>query len=113
MSFLFVAKTVLAALVISFASWLSGKRPDLAGFIVALPLTTLLALAFSYSEYRDAQSGIAFARSIFVGIPVSLLFFAPFLLAQKLRLEFWSCYALGLALLVAGYFIHRFILSQI
>lgn len=113
MNFLFVAKTVLAALVIAFSSWLSGKRPDLAGFIVALPLTTLLALAFSYSEFRDAQASIAFAKSVFVGIPVSLLFFVPFLLAQRLRLEFWSCYALGLALLAAGYFLHRFIVAQI
>ncbi len=104
---LMVLKFVIAAAVIAFSSWLAGKRPELAGFIVALPLTTLLALAFSYTEYKDSNASVAFAKSVFIGVPVSLLFFLPFLLADKLHLAFWQCYALGIVLLVAGYFIHR------
>ena len=104
---LMLLKTLVAAIVIAFTSWLAGKKPELAGFIVALPLTTLLALLFSYAEFRDSATSVAFAKSIFVGIPVSLLFFVPFLLAERLALPFWWCYVLGLALLVAGYFIHR------
>ena len=30
---LFIAKKVIAVLLVSFASWISGKRPDVAGFI--------------------------------------------------------------------------------
>lgn len=64
-----------AACVITFGSWLSGKKPELAEFIVALPLASLLVLAFSYIEHRDAEASITFAKSILVGIPVSYLFF--------------------------------------
>ena len=37
-----VVKLAIAAGVISFSSWLSGKKPELAGFIMALPIATLL-----------------------------------------------------------------------
>ncbi len=104
---LFILKTAVAAGIISFCSWLSGKRPDLAGFIVALPVATLIALAFSYAEHENPQASIAFAKSILVGIPVSLLFFVPFLLAEKLSLSFWQCYLAGLGLLAIGFFLHK------
>ncbi|MCH7500955.1 MAG: hypothetical protein IH886_13265 [Nitrospinae bacterium] len=110
---LFILKAIIAAIVISFCSWLSGKRPDLAGFIVALPIATLIALAFSYTEYKNVQITIAFAKSIFVGVPVSLLFFVPFLLAEKLNISFWQSYSAGVGLLIIGFFLHKAILTFI
>jgi hypothetical protein len=109
----FLLKVVVAALVISFTSWLSGKRPELAGFLVALPFTTLLTLAFSFAEYRDARTSVAFARSIFAAVPLSLLFFVPFLFAEKLRWGFWQLYGAGLGLLVVAYFVHRAIMGKV
>ena len=109
----FFAKTLIAALMIAFASWLAGKRPDLAGFIVALPLTTLLVLAFSRGQWGDPETSVKLAKSIFLGLPVSLLFFVPFLVAHRFHLGFWTCYATGLALLAAGYFIHRALFGAI
>lgn len=110
---LMALKVIVAAGVIAFASWLSGKRPELAGFIIALPLTTLLALAFSHMEYKDNATSVAFAKSVFVAVPVSLLFFTPFLCAERLNLDFWQCYAIGLGLLTVGYFIHRLIIQWV
>ncbi len=106
-------KTLVAAAVISFASWLSDKKPDLAGFIIALPLSTLLVLLFSYTEYHDPAASVRFARSIFVAVPLSLLFFVPFLLADKLHFGFWGLYASGVALLIFGYFAHTYILRML
>ncbi len=108
---LFIAKTVVAAAIISFASWLAGKRPELAGFIIALPLTTMLALAFAFAQTKDTEASITFAKSILVGVPISLLFFVPFLLAEKFQLSFWVCYAAGIILLAIGYLIHRSIMG--
>jgi len=101
-----IGKTVVAAILISFVSWLSGKKIGLAGFLTALPLTTLLALAFSHMEWGDSVQSVEYAKSVFVAIPVSLLFFVPFLLASKLNLNFWSCYTIGIILLGFGYLIH-------
>jgi hypothetical protein len=102
-----IGKVVVAAIIISFVSWLAGKKTTLAGFLTALPLTTLLALAFSHFEWGDSKQSVEYAKSIFVAIPVSLLFFVPFLMAEKLQLSFWSCYSSGVILLALGYFIHR------
>ena len=107
-----ILKITISALVIAFASWLSGKKPELAGFIIALPLGTMLVLLFSYAEYNDPAASIRFAKSILAAIPMSLLFFVPFLLADKIPFGFWGVYAAGLILLVAGYFAHTFIMKQ-
>jgi len=104
-------KLALSAGVISFASWLSGKKPELAGFIMALPIATLLVLPFSYMEYNDAAASVKFAQSIFIAVPLSLVFFVPFLLATKLGWSFPALYVSGLVLLIAGYFLHRWILQ--
>jgi hypothetical protein len=108
-----IAKIIFAAIIISFASWLAGKKTSLAGFITALPLTTLLALAFSHMEWGDARQSVNFAKSIFVAVPITLLFFLPFLLAQKLQLGFWQCYVSGVALLGIGYFFHSYLFKNI
>lgn len=108
-----VLKVIVAALVIAFASWLAGKKPEIAGFIIALPVVSLLALVFSYLEHKDAEASITFARSILVGVPVSYLFFLPFFFADKLGNSFWLSYLTGLALLVVGFFLHRYIMAII
>lgn len=106
-----IGKTVIAALLISFVSWLSGKKTGLAGFLTALPLTTLLALAFSHFEWGDAKQSVEYAKSVFVAIPVSLLFFIPFLFAQKFNFGFWTCYSSGIVLLGVGYFVHNYLVK--
>jgi ABC-type tungstate transport system substrate-binding protein len=111
--FLPALKIAVAACVISFASWLSNKKPELAGFIIALPLGTMLALLFSYTEFRDAAASIRFAKSILVAVPISLLFFVPFALADKLPFGFWGLYASGTGLIALGYFAHGFILKML
>ncbi len=102
-----IAKLVIAGTVISFTSWLAGRRPGLAGFIMALPISSLIALAFSHAEWGDPQKSVEFAKSIFLAVPLSLTFFLPFLLANALQWSFWGLYFSGVALLTLSYGIHR------
>ena len=53
---IFLAKVLLAAIIISFASWLSGKKPELSGFIIALPIASIIAIAFSYLEHKNTEN---------------------------------------------------------
>ena len=110
---IFFGKVLLAAIVIAFASWLSGKKPELSGFIIALPLASILALVFSYLEHKNTESSVIFAKSILVGVPVSYLFFLPFFFAKSLNMNFWLIYGLGILLLIIGYFVHKFIINII
>lgn len=110
---IFFGKVLLAAIVIAFASWLSGKKPELSGFIIALPLASILALVFSYLEHKNTENSVIFAKSILVGVPVSYLFFLPFFFAKSLNMNFWLIYGLGILLLIIGYFVHKFIVNII
>ncbi|MCP3929231.1 MAG: hypothetical protein GY909_10420 [Oligoflexia bacterium] len=105
---IFVLKVVFASVVISSLSWLSGKKPEFAGFLTALPLTSLLALAFSQLEWQDSSRSVDYAKSIFVAIPLSSLFFVPFLFAHRFGLSFWQTYASGVVFLSIGFFLHKY-----
>ena len=109
----FLSKVLLAALVIAFASWLSGKKPELSGFIIALPIASIIAIAFSYLEHKNTENTVIFAKSILIGVPVSYLFFVPFFFVKSLSMNFWMIYGLGIALLVIGYFVHKYLTSII
>jgi hypothetical protein len=103
----FAINVVVSAVVISFASWLSGRVPVAAGFLVAMPLATMLVLPLSYQQHHDTEAVFLLAKCIFVAIPVSLMFFLPFLLSDRLSLGFWKAYALGCIALSVGYVLHR------
>jgi hypothetical protein len=104
-------KLVISGGVISFTSWFAGQNPRLAGLLVALPLTSMLALAFSYREYSDPIRSIEFARGIFVGVPISLLFFVPFLFADRLKFSFWMLYGTGVVLITCGWFLQKWMIK--
>ena len=103
----FLINVAVSALVISTASWLSGRFPTVAGFMIALPLATMLVLPLSYQEHGSHANTVLLARSIFIAIPISLTFFLPFLLSDRLGLGFWQAYGLGCAALPVGFFLHR------
>ena len=109
----FLSKVLLAALVIAFASWLSGKKPELSGFIIALPIASIIAIAFSYLEHKNSENSIIFAKSILIGVPISYLFFVPFFFAKNLNMNFWIIYGLGIILLIIGYFVHKYLTNII
>jgi len=108
-----IIKIITTTLIISFTSWLSGKKPELAGFIIALPIASILVLAFSYLEHHNSHATITFAKSIMIGVPVSWLFFVPFFLAEKFDYGFWISYIAGIILLIIGYFLNKYITSLI
>ena len=106
-------KAAFAGGLIAFASWLAEKRPDLAGFILALPLASIIALVITQIQTQNSANTIIFAKSILVGVPLSYLFFVPFFLPQVSRFGFWITLSVGLLLLVIGYLLHQFILKWV
>lgn len=98
-SVLFVAKVLVSALVIAAATEVAKRDSFWGALLVALPLTSALAMSWLYAETRDNALLTQFARDIFVLVPVSLVFFLPFWLEKKTQLGFIANMALGLALL--------------
>ena len=110
---IFISKLFISSLIIAFASWLSLKKPVLAGFIIALPLLSILSIAFSFIEHKDFDKTILFAKSILVGVPVSLTFFLPFFFAKSLGLNFYFTYFLGILFLFLAFLFHKFVMNYL
>ena len=109
----FLFKVITGGLIIAFSSWLAGQNPKLAGFIIALPLVSLIAILFSYYEHSDTEKTVMFTKSIFIAVPASYLFFVPFFFAKSFNMNFFIIYITGLILLIGGYFIHRYIILSL
>ena len=107
----FALKLFVSAGVIAFTSWLAGRKPVLAGFIIALPLTSILAILFAYYEHRDMQRINQFASSILIAVPLSLVFFVPFLLNRWMKLSFIPTFILALVFLAAAYLFASIVLK--
>ena len=111
MSGLFLVKVLISALVIALASELAKRDSFWGALLVALPLTSILAISWLYAETRDNLLVTRFARDIFLLVPGSLLFFLPFLLETKTRLGFLPNLLIGLMLLALAVWGMRRVLS--
>ena len=78
---------LIAGLIIAFSSWLAGQNPRMAGFIIALPMASLIAIIFVYFEHSNIEKTVLYAKSILVAVPVSYLFFLPFFFAKQFNMN--------------------------
>jgi hypothetical protein len=102
MNALFVAKVLVSALAIAVATELAKKDVFWGAVLIALPLASILAMSWLYVETRDDALVTRFARDVLALLPVTLLFFAPFLLEPRTRLGFLPNLLIGAALLGIG-----------
>lgn len=100
---------LLSASMISTVLYISKVNPRLGGFILSLPLATLITLALAKMQNQDVGNTFELAKSVFVAVPLSLVFFVPFLVAERFKLSFWSCYLAGIVLLFVSYIVHRWV----
>ena len=105
----FLMRAIVAGLVIATASWLAGHFPTRAGYLVALPLSSMVVLPMAYLQSGRLENSFVLAKSILLAIPISVLFFLPFLLAGRLGLSFWPAYLLGCLLLLLGFCLHQWL----
>jgi len=108
----FVFKMLFSGAVIAFASSLAGKKPVLAGFIIALPMMSMMSLLFMYAEYRDMAKANTFALSVLAAVPLSLLFFLPFVLHRWMKLGFGATYLAGIVCVTLGYLAHSLLAKR-
>jgi len=101
----------ITSIVLTTVLWLSRTSPVLAGFVLSLPISTLLVLPLAQLQNGDAGNTVMLAKSIFAGVPLTLTFFLPFLFVEKFRLSFWSAYGCGVLFLVISYFAHKWVMA--
>ena len=69
----FVLNVLISSLTIGLAAWLSRRSAALAGFIIAMPLATMLVLPMAHLQHGELETSLRLARSIFLAIPVLVI----------------------------------------
>ncbi len=96
--------TVTAALVVLISE--IGKRSSVAGALLAsLPIVSILAMLWLYSDTRDAAQVAALARSIFWLVLPSLLLFLVLPMLLERGFNFYVSLSVAAAVTIAGYFV--------
>ena len=102
MEFSFVVlKILVSAAIIAGISWYAGKNPSLAGFLIALPMISILAISFSYAQYRDIedQPVCRIDCGEYSALPA---FFRAFRHEPVVEVEFLSNHRFGICFVVGG-----------
>jgi hypothetical protein len=93
---IYLLKLGLSLAIILASAEIAKRSPTLGAFIVALPLVSVLSMTWLWWDTRDSAKVSAYARDIFYLVPVSLLFFLPFLLEPRSHWPYWVNFGLGL-----------------
>ncbi|MGZ3695364.1 MAG: DUF3147 family protein [Bdellovibrionota bacterium] len=108
----FLLNTLISALIIASVAEI-GKRSTFVGaLLVALPLTSILALSFLYVETKDIEKVSALSYGIFWLVLPTLLFFILLPLLLKSGLSFWAALASSMSALLVVFFGYAWLLKR-
>ena len=99
----YIIKVLISALVIVAATELAKRSTWMGALLLALPLTSLLAMFWLYHDTRDATQVAALAQGVFWLVLPTLTFFLVFPWAVGRGWGFWVALGLGCVTSVASY----------
>ena len=91
-------RIVIAASIVVSVAEISKGSPRLGALLLSLPVISILAFIFSWFEHHDMPAISRMARETLVLVPLSLPFFIPLALADRLGWSFWLSMAVGVGL---------------
>jgi uncharacterized membrane protein (GlpM family) len=108
----FIIKTVISALIISLVSEVSKKYPFFGGIIVSLPVTSILALMWLYTDTGDKNKVVDLSNSIALMIIPSLVFFISFSILIRHNVRIQYSLILSSIIMAAAYTLYTIILKR-
>lgn len=102
---LFFIKVLVSALIITLSTEIAKRSPTLGGLILALPISSIIAFAVMGFEGTDPVAFTTYAKTVFILVPVSLIFFLPFILPWFQTWPVVGKFALGISALTLCNFI--------
>ena len=103
----FTIKIIVSALIIAGVSELAKKLPSLGGLIAAMPLTTLLALIWLYTETGDYQLAHTFTRSVLFAIVPTVFFFVTALALFRRGVPFVLVLLMSFVIYIGAALVHQ------
>lgn len=108
----YIIKIILSALIIFVVSELGKRFTAIAAITASLPLVSILAFIWLYSDTKNIQKIIDLSNSIFWAVLPSLLFFIILPILLKNEVKFGWAMLLSSAIMFVGYTIYIFVLAK-
>jgi len=108
----FLIKTLISAVIIAIVSTVSKRVPLVGAIIISLPLTSILALIWLYSDTKDVHKIIGFSNGICLMIIPSILFFVALSIFLKNNFKFHYAMIIASIIMIISYAIYTVILKK-
>ncbi len=109
----YIIKIIITTILVISASEVAKRFPALGALIIALPLTSIIAMNFLYYDTRDAVKVAEFSRSIPPVIVPSIIFFYAFSFLIDKNFTFAVAMSSALLLMLCAYGIYLFFVTRI
>jgi len=109
----FVIKTLVSALLVASISTASKRLPMLGAIIASLPLTSILAMVWLYTDTKDVNKVIALSQGISWIILPSLIFFIALQFLLRRNLGFFSSLFIACGVMAATYALYVNLLGRL
>jgi len=90
-----IIQAMTIGVLVMFVSSIMSKMPRAAAFALSFPITSVIAFVVSWLRFHDADAIARLAREILIIIPLTLVFFVPFIFLHRMGQNFWLALALG------------------
>src|SRR4051794_29693289 len=93
-----IARGIIAGVVVVVVALVANRHPRLGGFLLTLPIVSILAFIASWQQKHDLLAVSRLAKETLVLVPLGLPFFVPLAFAEKLGMGYWTAFGTGLVL---------------
>ncbi len=108
----YVIKIIASALIIAGVAELGKKFTPIAAILASLPLLSILAMVWLYSETKDVQKIVDLSTNIFWAVLPSLIFFLVLPLLLKNGLKCTPAMISAALTMFIAYSIYIFVLAK-
>jgi len=93
-----IVRWIVASITLAVVTQVAQKNPRLGAFILTLPILSIIAIVLQWQQNQDLSATSKLARETLVLVPLGLPFFLPLAFADRLGLNFWPAFGLGMLL---------------
>ncbi len=108
----FIIKIIVSAIIIAGVSELGKRFAPVAAILASLPLVSILAIIWLYSETKNVQKIIDLSTGIFWAVLPSLIFFLVLPLLLKNGLKFTPAMIISVVTMFIAYSVYIFVLAK-
>lgn len=105
----YLIKLAISSAIILLVSEIAKRLPTLGALILSIPLISIMAMCWLYFETRDITKVDAVARSIYIPVLISLVFFLSFSILVKYNFGFILAMLSAIVIMMACYSVYYFL----